>query len=432
MHSTREILAWVNTDVGRKRQHNEDFYLVDHAIGLYGVADGMGGYDAGDVASQMVLEGLRDRMYQRRDLFRGDPSFSPSEDCRHAIRDFLDQTVQALSYEIFSLGQKQGGDFRMGTTLCVLVTLGDTAVVVHVGDSRCYLWRGHKIFQATEDHSLVNEQLKSGLITPDEAENSRYKNVITRAVGMADRLQVDLFFVDLQSQDRFLLCSDGLHGYLQEDEIGNYLCQSDLGEVTHALIELANRRGGKDNITCIITSVEGSETTRSEINIGIELLQQNPLFREMSYSEILKLIPLFSLRSFRKGERLMCEGDRSTHLYIVQEGALEVFRDGELLATLGTSDYVGELGIFDSEPCSATVIAKERSCCLSINGAELLSALRQEPGIGFKVQQSLICVIIQRLRNTSQALAWTRQEWRRSMSEEGLPQPLSFPPKNDV
>lgn len=377
----------------------------------------MGGYEAGEVASRMALEGLQEKLHARRDLFSNGTSNQSSESLRHQVRDYLDQAVQELSYEIFSLAQRQGGDFRMGTTLCALISLGDVATVVHVGDSRCYLWRGQQLYQATEDHSLVNEQLKSGIITPEEAARSRYKNVITRAVGMADRLQVDLFFVDLQAQDRFILCSDGLHGYLQGDELGNYLVQEDLNVAGDQLIELANRRGGKDNITLVMVAVEGraSKSEATAIDQGIDVLKNNPLFDRMTYPEMLKILPLTTHNVFPPGSVLMREGDPGGAMYIIQDGKLDVYREGELIATLAAGDYVGEMSVFDDEKISATVVASGEAKCLAVSGPELLSMLRQEPDIGFKIQQGLIRVLCKRLRNTSHALAWTRQEWRRSV-----------------
>ncbi|HAA57738.1 MAG TPA: protein phosphatase [Myxococcales bacterium] len=417
-----QIHAWSHTDVGRKRKHNEDFLLVDPSVGLFGVADGMGGYEAGEVASKMVLEGLQQKLRERPELFSDLAPPGTSEKYRRDVRDFLDRSVQELSYQIFSMAQRQGGDFRMGTTLCALVTLKNIAAVIHVGDSRCYLWRTGQVYQATEDHSLVVEQLKSGVITPEEAASSRYKNVITRAVGMADRLQVDLFFVDLQAGDRFLLCSDGLHGYFRGDELGHYLAQDELAIIPRQLIDLANQRGGKDNITGIVVSVEGDEEADfvrqdTQISTGVHVLRSNPLFASMTYPEILKTLPLTLQREFGPGDVVMREGDPATHMYIVEDGSLDIFREGELIANLQSGSYVGEMGIFDREPCSATVIAREPTRCLAMAGDALMSLLRQEPDIGFKIQQSLIVALSQRLRDTSHALAWTRQEWRRSIPQ---------------
>jgi hypothetical protein len=306
----------------------------------------------------------------------------------------------------------------MGTTACALVALGDIGVIAHVGDSRCYLWREKQLYQLTEDHSLVNEQLKMGLITPEEAETSRYKNVITRAVGMADRLQVDVFFVDILPQDLFVLCSDGLYRYLQEGDPETYFDRDALDPVAEELIDMANQRGGKDNISVVMLKVDGQvdeQPRETEIMAGVSALQDSPLFEGLSYTDILRILSMTRQQIFQPGEVLMQEGDPSTHLFIVQEGELAIYRGQELYVFLGDGDYVGEMGIFDNEPCSATAMAQKLSYTLSIAGHELLEFLRQEPDIGFKIQQNLLRVLIRRLRHTSHALAWTRQEWRKQI-----------------
>ncbi len=416
MPAKRRITAWAKTDVGRKRTHNEDFYLLDRSVGLYAVADGMGGYQAGDVASEMALNGLHQRLLKRPDLFSSQLTSAP-EQLRHAVRDYLDNAVQEISLEIFQLSQKQGKNFRMGTTLCALVIIGDVGIVVHVGDSRCYLWRDNKLYQATEDHSLVQEQLNSGLISPEEAASSRYKNVITRAVGMAERLQVDLFFVDLQDGDRFLLCSDGLHGYFRNEELGQYLKIDNLDVASTKLIDVANQRGGKDNITVVMVAVEGQSfsISNTQINAGIDILKHNPLFEGMTYAEILKIIPLTSIKNFNAGQTVMVEGAPAEFLYIVQSGSLDIFQSGELISTLGAGDYVGEIGVFDDGIYGATVVAKEQTRCLAIRSADLLDIIQRETVLGFKIQQSLIKALSRRLRLMTSTLAWTRQEWRRSL-----------------
>ncbi len=416
MSSHLKLYAWAATDVGRRRQHNEDFYLVDPNVGLYGVADGIGGYEAGEVASRMVLEGLQQKLALRPDLFshRQRPDGPLSDAMRREIRDYLDEAVQHLSYQVFTMAQQRGSDTRMGSTLCALISLGELAAIVHVGDSRCYLYRDNELRQLTEDHSLISEQLKMGLITPEEAAKSRYKNVITRAVGMADRLQVDIFFVDMAHCDRFVLCSDGFHSYLQEGELNALLEQHDLSKVPKQCVELANQRGGKDNISVVVVSVEGREAQRTtQIMAGVTVLQHSPLFRNMSYPETLKILSATTQRVFQPGDVLMHEGAPSTHLFLVQDGELAVYRGQELLTLLGSGDYVGEMGLFDGEPASATVVAQQLTNCLILDGQEFHKLLRQSPDIGFKIQQNLILVLIRRLRNTSHALAWTRSEWRR-------------------
>ncbi len=433
MQTDIKLVSYGASDVGRRRKHNEDFFLIIPEVGLYGVADGVGGHQAGDLASRMVLEGLHHRLLSRPDLFGKKARQTPIDERRkRETKLFLDRAIQAISYQIFALAQQRGSDFRMGSTVTALIDLGEIATVVHVGDSRCYLLRKGIIYQLTEDHSLIAEQLKMGLISPEEAAKSRHKNVITRAVGMAERLPVDIFFVDLVPNDRFLLCTDGFYNYLRPGELEKILAEKDLTNIPEQCIELANQRGGRDNITAIALEVESvsetkvSGTFKSVVNDSITLLQHSPLFRGMTYPEALKLLSLTNSEIFKQGEIIIREGAPPKQLFIIKSGEIAIYHRGELIARLGRGDYFGEMGIFDGAPYSATAVAERPTECLKIEGKEFLRLIRQAPDIGYKIQYNLILELIRRLRRTSSALAWTRSEWRKSAEADFTPSPGSI------
>ncbi len=407
------------TDVGRRRKHNEDYIIINKDVGLYAVADGVGGHQAGELASQMTLEGLLHRLLSRPDLFGPQARRQPlTQRKKSEIKQFLDRAIQSISFQIFTLSQQRGPDFRMGSTITALIDLGEIGAIVHVGDSRCYLLRGDVVYQLTEDHSLIAEQLKRGLITVEEAKKSRYRNVITRAVGMADRLPVDIFFVDLVPGDRFLLCTDGFYTYLKQGEINGFLKLEELEKIPELAIQLANNRGGKDNISVIVLAVEGVSTVKKGLSPtvvdSIYFLRQSPLFRGLTHPEALKILALSTHRNYQKGDVIMNQGDPPSNIYLVISGELGIYSGGEIIAKLGKGDYVGEMGVFDGAPSSATVIADSPTQCLVIHGKEFLHLLRQASDLGFKIQHNLILELIRRLRRTSSALAWTRQEWRKT------------------
>jgi serine/threonine protein phosphatase PrpC len=242
------------TDLGRKRQTNEDAYYLDDMLGLYVVADGMGGHAAGEVASQEAVETVFGMV--KRGIANLHELEDPvqEEDVRNACR-LMESAVQAATYMVFSMAEMDRGKSGMGTTISAMLVLGEYAITAQVGDSRIYRIRGAEVEQLTEDHTLIAWQLKQGLITPQEAKKSPHRNVITRAVGNRDYVQVDTGLVQLFAGDRFLLCSDGLHGYLRELDICPIVRLG--GE--HAVkrfIELANERGGKDNITAILVEID--------------------------------------------------------------------------------------------------------------------------------------------------------------------------------
>ena len=240
------------TDVGQRRKHNEDAYLADDTLGLWVVADGMGGHAAGEVASQEAIDtvyGVVTRGKRTLDL-----AGAFSEDQARAVRRLLEGAVQAATYMVYAMAELDANKAGMGTTISAMMSVGEFAVTAQVGDSRIYRIRGLHAEQLTEDHTLIAWQLKQGLITEEEARRSKHRNVITRAVGNRDYVQVDTNLVQLAAQDRYLLCSDGLHGYLRTEEIAELAAHGG-EEAVQRFIDLANDRGGKDNITAVLVEV---------------------------------------------------------------------------------------------------------------------------------------------------------------------------------
>jgi len=244
------------TDVGRKRSHNEDSYLIDEELQLFIVADGMGGHAGGGTASRMAVETIDGIMRKAKDS--ADNPFVRSATLQDAlIPEVFRGSVEQACAAIFQEAQKQPRLQGMGTTVISLLVQDEYAFFAHVGDSRAYLMRGDLIQQVSEDHSLVNEQIKAGMITPEEAKNSRYKNIITRSVGFEPEVQVDVMGVVCQPGDTFLLCSDGLANLVEDREMLEAVRSGPLDEAPKKLVALANDRGGDDNITVIVVKVEG-------------------------------------------------------------------------------------------------------------------------------------------------------------------------------
>jgi serine/threonine protein phosphatase PrpC len=254
-------IAFGLTDIGRRRLSNEDSFLVDNELGLYVVADGMGGHNAGEVASGEAVDALHSMVRQQENALRALDSLpksqvdgDPTSTSLRQIQRLVESAVQAATYMVFGLGQANPERKGMGTTLSVLLLRSEYAITAQVGDSRIYMMRSGCAEQMTEDHTLVAWQLKRGLITAEQARNSKQKNVITRAVGSREYVEVDTRLAVVQPGDRFLLCSDGLHSYLRDEEIAGLGSGSPQQAVERA-VELANQRGGRDNITAIVVEL---------------------------------------------------------------------------------------------------------------------------------------------------------------------------------
>jgi len=237
------------TDLGRVRENNEDKYEFfepedEDVLALkgsfYAVADGMGGHAAGQIASELALKTAIGAYY-------ADTSPMIEESLKAAL-----QQANALIYDAArAISERQG----MGTTMSALVIRGDEAFIAQVGDSRCYRLRDGKLRQLTDDHSWVNEQVKRGGLTPDEAAMSPFRNVITRSLGNAPNVEVDVFFEELAEGDTFLLCSDGLTGEVSDDDLREFMMSGAPSLVAWNLVQLALDHGGRDNVTVMIVAV---------------------------------------------------------------------------------------------------------------------------------------------------------------------------------
>jgi len=243
--------CWARTDLGLKRELNEDSFLADSNISLYIVADGMGGHAGGNIASKMSVDIIRKRVRAARkagDLFSKDAIDNESP----AVLKMLEESIKEASAKIFEKSDRQPELAGMGTTVTLMLTHGKRAYVAHVGDSRLYRLRNGKLEQLTEDHSLVNEQVKAGFITSEEAQHSRFRNIITRSVGFESEVTADTMSVVMKPADIFMICSDGLTGMVEDDEIQKTIKKARLSQAPARLVDLANQAGGEDNVTVVV------------------------------------------------------------------------------------------------------------------------------------------------------------------------------------
>ena len=243
-------LCAARTDVGLKREHNEDSFLVNEDLGLYVVCDGMGGHAGGETASRLAVQTVERELLSAR--LRDDDPFAAAAPLEQTpLAGALREAIEGACAAVFRTSRANPELAGMGTTCISLLLHGAQALLGHVGDSRAYLVRDGEVHQLSEDHSLVNEQVRAGLLTEEEAKHSRLKNIITRSVGFEEDVLVDLLGVQTQPGDRFLLCSDGLSNLVENEEIRDVLLQHPLDEVPQVLIQLGNERGGDDNLTVI-------------------------------------------------------------------------------------------------------------------------------------------------------------------------------------
>ncbi|MBK9374692.1 MAG: Stp1/IreP family PP2C-type Ser/Thr phosphatase [Holophagales bacterium] len=255
--------AYGLTDVGRKRKHNEDAYLLDAERGLFVVADGMGGHAAGEVASRLTVESIQEFIAGTEDDHDNTWPFGYNN--RYSVDgNRLSTAVERANEKVMRAVVNRPELKGMGTTVVAALFDEKRATLVHVGDSRAYLLRETELRRLTDDHSWVQEQVNAGILSEDEARSHPLKNVVTRALGGGAHVAVDLIEIPVGGGDRFLLCSDGLTGMVSDEEITNALASSrSLEEIVHGLIDLANDRGGVDNITAIVVEVKSGSAVEA-------------------------------------------------------------------------------------------------------------------------------------------------------------------------
>ena len=245
------------SDVGCKRPHNEDSTATNEALGVLVLADGMGGYKAGEVASAIAVTGVYNDIESGLEDSRPAGMDQASGLDKHSV--LIRNAVSRANSTIYNTAQADEQCKGMGTTVVTAITYEDKISIAHVGDSRLYRLRDNDFKQITKDHSLVQELIDRGLFSPEEAEQNAPKNLVTRALGIGAKVEIDVIEDELAIGDIYLLCSDGLTDMVKDEEIhltlGKY--SGNLAQAADKLVEIANKYGGKDNISVILARVTG-------------------------------------------------------------------------------------------------------------------------------------------------------------------------------
>jgi PPM family protein phosphatase len=245
------------TDSGRARENNEDSVTYDEQARLAVLADGMGGYNAGEIASGMATAFIKSEMSRWLLEVAGS---APAKEVRRAIEICVDNANTA----IFNSANSNASYAGMGTTLVVGVFREDRLLLGHIGDSRCYRLRGGELAQITKDHSLLQEQIDAGLITPEQAIGSSIKNLVTRALGVEDVVALDVNEHAIEPNDIYLMCSDGLSDMVEDEVIARILAEdTGLASKAEMLVATANENGGRDNISVLIVAVSDAVERKS-------------------------------------------------------------------------------------------------------------------------------------------------------------------------
>jgi protein phosphatase len=244
-----------HTDPGMVRSHNEDSIASIADQGLVVLADGMGGYNAGEVASGMATTVLTTELRQLLEAHA--PNEVDPQSGRRAAPKMLQQQIAKANTSIYQASQSQPQYAGMGTTLVVALFYDNKVAVAHIGDSRLYRMRGDEFTQVSKDHSLLQEQIDAGMLTKEQAKHSSNKNLVTRALGIDPAVEAEIHEYDTQPGDIYLLCSDGLSDMVSDEDIGMALqaLGANLNLAVQQLVQMANDNGGRDNVSVILVKI---------------------------------------------------------------------------------------------------------------------------------------------------------------------------------
>jgi serine/threonine protein phosphatase PrpC/CRP-like cAMP-binding protein len=394
------VLSAALSDIGRVRKQNEDFCVADPGLHLYAVADGMGGYAAGEVASRAAIETLVQGVAARR----AEMEFSDSRGETWHVQGLLEQAVQEACARVHALALERPDYQGMGTTLTAAWLSPRRAFIAHVGDSRAYLARGHEAHQLTEDHSLIRELQRQGRLTDDEARSFPYPNAVTRAIGPHPVVEVDTLDLELCPGDRLLLCSDGLHRYLGEEKLGELLAERPVEEVAASLIARANEGGGADNITAVVVEICSLPEGDAEAERKVEIFRGMPLFRYLTYRELVQVLGATTMRHVRAGQTIFPERSLGYELFVILAGRVALRKGETVLAELGPGGHFGEMALVDQDRRSATAVAVEDARMLVLPRRQFYQLLRKEPPLAVKLLWNFLQVLSGRLRKANEML----------------------------
>jgi serine/threonine protein phosphatase PrpC len=386
------------THAGKVRPHNEDAMYADGENGIFVVADGVGGRAAGEVASSLTVAAVErstDALVRHLDNYARDSDWNQ----RNAVLAGLEDLCQDASRTVYEEAERLGRR-GMTTTVVMMAVRNGTAFLAHVGDSRAYLIRDGLIQQLTEDHSMVNELVRSGQMTYAEAKRSQYRNVITRAVGLYPTVQTDVMSIDILPGDRIVLCSDGLSDPVVSSAIEAIGCRDDVRTATSALLKASLDAGAPDNVTVMV--VEPEATPQAEAaRARAQVMETLFLFRDLPFHARLRVARICEARTIKPGEVLARQDAPGNSMFIMVQGTVDVTRGDRSLARLGAGQHFGEMSLLDEEPRSATVTSREAGSMMVIHRNALMELCQREPGLGNQVLLALATSLAHRLRDTN-------------------------------
>ena len=390
---------------GKVRKSNEDSYLIDNDLSLYIVCDGMGGHEYGQVASQLACEViLKNILLYKNELKKYFELLNQSN--RAKLKFVIDKAINTASAEVHQKGVELNSVKGIGTTVVLVLISNTHAFLAHVGDSRIYLKRKDKLYQLTEDHTMANQLIKSGQATAAEVANIPGSGALFQAVGYQKIVKVDQVSFELRHEDQIILCSDGLTKYANDKKILEIFKNHDFENAAQVGVDYANEMGGGDNTTIIGIDVQQEIGTSTEVDVAlkVEVLKEIPLFQNLNYNDLTKVLEISRTHKFKKDAEIVKEGEPGDELYIILIGSVDIFVGDMKVDKLKAGNYFGEMAMIDKRPRSATVIANSYTIIMGIKRNHFKLLIQNENSLGVRVLWNFTHRLSAMMRNVDQKI----------------------------
>lgn len=396
------------THTGQKRTENEDRFLVDEELGLYIVCDGMGGHASGALAAETAVATIRAKIHQStlqlEEIRSGAVAFEQ-------LVHLAESAVIAASERVHGVGVTRPGAQGMGCTVTMVMTAGSRAVMAHVGDSRLYVCRDGQVHRLSTDHTMARDLVARGVLAPEEVADHPFAGSLTRALGIQPVVQVDTLVFGLRGGDRLLLCSDGLHAYIDSNAwLAGELVDDDVSGLAEELVEYANGRGGHDNITALVVAVEDDGAVEPtapidvELSIKVEALELVQVFRGLDLGRLYHVMGAAQLLQFAGGEILVDADEDLAAMYIIARGSVRASLSKGGSVRLGPGDHFGSTTLLRPRPTRARVEAVVDTVILRLTRARFQRMVRERPYLGLLLYERIGRRVCSELDRSNEAL----------------------------
>jgi len=415
-----KFLSFSLTDTGLKRKNNEDALINMPGAGLFAVADGMGGEQCGEIASETAVSAVKLFIKENHAVIS---AFEMNDSCENKaqVLNMLADSLRFANTKVYREAEKRKLHGKMGTTLTIFLAIDNTGFMVHAGDSRLYMIRGEEITQLSTDHTVANDY-KRQYGESGEGFDGRFAGILTKAVGIQEYVEPEKLTFTIVPSDRYLLCSDGLYNATGDDneQVWAMLKKRDhaeekedlfLSKTVSYLLEKVYENGADDNVSIILASVfsidEEEVTGTRELIKKFDIVRKIELFKNLDYKELLTVMERVEIRTYNRYDVISRIESSDRELFIILEGKVSSLRGSKHLKTFYEGDHIGEVAFLTEEKPQFNLFVDKPSSFLIIKRSVFLQMVADNPGLGVKLLWELATVLA---RQTNSSIGLIKEE----------------------